>query len=260
MSKIKPLPEFINGFRVIEDLGYKFISGKNRRFVKFECKFCFSHFDRSVEHIKAKTVKGCGCKALKLNPVPREINGFKIIQKLTTYSQNNRHYIAECKVCKKHYRTCLSYLKKANSCGCLWKTEGVPRRLQAIYGSMKVRCNPANINNPSYKRYIIKNITVCDEWANDSHAFYNWALNNGYQEDLTIDRIDNSLGYFPDNCRWATRSQQMRNRDISRFKESDVIYIRNNPDNLSRKQLAQKFNCSEGAICRIINKTRFTDI
>ena len=75
--------------------------------------------------------------------------------------------------------------------------------------SMKRRCNcPAD---KSYPRYGGKGIKVCAEWNDSYMAFYEWAMKSGYQPGLTIDRIDNSKGYSPDNCRWATFAQQNRN-------------------------------------------------
>ncbi len=53
---------------------------------------------------------------------------------------------------------------------------------------------------------------MCDEWASSYEAFRDWALNNGYADALSIDRIDNSKGYSPENCRWATWEQQMANK------------------------------------------------
>ena len=186
-----------------------------------------------------------------------EINGFKIIKYTDEFKRNNRLVIAECKLCFNSYKTQIRYLRKANSCGCAWKTPGVPRRLQHTYAQMKTRCE--NSNHPAFQLYGAVGITICDEWQ-DSKKFYEWALSNGYKSNLSIDRIDNYKGYSPDNCRWATLAEQQRNRKISRFKEADVRYIRANPDNLSRKHLAYKYDCNEGAICRIINQTRFKDI
>ena len=56
--------------------------------------------------------------------------------------------------------------------------------------------------------------TVCDEWL-DFTNFYRWAVANGYRRELQIDRIDNTRGYSPDNCRWVTRSAQSRNRRMT---------------------------------------------
>lgn len=60
-------------------------------------------------------------------------------------------------------------------------------------------------------RYGGRGITVCEEWKNDFATFKEWAMENGYADNLTIDRIDNDNGYFPENCRWATKKVQQRN-------------------------------------------------
>lgn len=75
---------------------------------------------------------------------------------------------------------------------------------------MKERC--LNPNNPNYKYYGAKDITVCKEWLDDFMNFYNWSIENGYRENLTIDRIDNDKGYSPSNCRWTTYKEQVENR------------------------------------------------
>jgi hypothetical protein len=73
---------------------------------------------------------------------------------------------------------------------------------------MKQRCE--NPQNKNYDRYGGDGILVCEEW-HDAAIFIDWALSHGYEEGLTLDRTDNDGDYEPSNCRWVTRSEQMRN-------------------------------------------------
>lgn len=104
------------------------------------------------------------------------------------------------------------------SCGC-GKNEGHPKygktashkiRLYNIWAGMKDRCNREK--NKSYRYYGARGIKVCEEWENDFIAFRNWALKNGYRDNLTIERKDNNKGYSPNNCTFATMKQQSNNR------------------------------------------------
>ena len=91
------------------------------------------------------------------------------------------------------------------------QTHGKRRtRIYRIWCAIKSRCNnPKTIN---YKYYGGRGIHVCKEWIYDFEAFYDWAMSHGYEDDLSIDRIDNDKGYSPDNCRWVTMKEQIINR------------------------------------------------
>lgn len=83
------------------------------------------------------------------------------------------------------------------------------KRLHSIWGNMKDRC--FNKNSDRYYRYGGRGVSICDEWMIFDN-FYNWALNNGYQDNLTIDRVNNDGNYTPDNCRWADNITQANNK------------------------------------------------
>ena len=85
-------------------------------------------------------------------------------------------------------------------------------RLYSIWQNMKARCKGSTSHNKKY--YTDKGIKVCDEWVNDFPAFKAWALQNGYDDTLSIDRKDNNSGYSESNCRWVTQSTQVENTRI----------------------------------------------
>ena len=117
---------------------------------------------------------------------------------------------------------------KSKSCGCLnrelasirlhniaFKHGSFPQKLYVAWQNMKLRCTSLDKSGRYYKRGIF----VCDEWKNSFLAFREWALKNGYQENLTIDRIDVNGNYEPSNCRWITMKEQSNNRSTNHFVE-----------------------------------------
>lgn len=102
---------------------------------------------------------------------------------------------------------CKLYQNKTTH-GCARRDKSLRPRLYRIWCGMRWRCNPKNHSGCSY---VNKHIQICDEW-NSFSRFYEWAMANGYQEDLTIDRIDYNGNYEPTNCRWADYTTQGNNK------------------------------------------------
>lgn len=105
------------------------------------------------------------------------------------------------------------------SCGECRDTNGVKRkdyngeefkRLRDIFKNMKRRCYDEK--NKDFKNYGGKGIKIHEEWLNDPESFCQWSIENGYDDNLTIDRIDSCGNYSPDNCRWVTMKVQQNNR------------------------------------------------
>lgn len=88
--------------------------------------------------------------------------------------------------------------------------------LYAVWRTMRQRCT--NPNCRGYKWYGAKGIKVCEEWLNVEN-FFEWAIQSGYREGLTIDRIDSSGDYEPSNCRWVSMSEQQSNRSSNHLIE-----------------------------------------
>lgn len=140
-------------------------------------------------------------------------------------------------------------LKSGNtiSCGCYHKAHnkeygykhgGSGTRLYNIWSNMKSRCK--NPNETAYRWYGGKGIKVCDQWK-DFTNFREWALNNGYKENLTIDRIDSNKDYCPENCQWLTMKE---NNDKDRRRYAGVAFNSNGEKEEfnSLKEFAQRHN------------------
>lgn len=148
-------------------------------------------------------------------------------------------------------------LKRNKGCGCelkKWRKKFgenskknkiiINNKLYNKLKHMKERCY--DCKNKEYKNYGGLGISVCEEWKNDFMSFYNWAMSNGYQEDLTIDRIDVNGNYEPNNCRWVDwKVQQNNRRNNVNFKYNGVELtqaewarrLKTTPQNIYKKRL-----------------------
>ena len=132
------------------------------------------------------------------------------------------------------------------SCGCALnhvnQVHGMSHtRIHSIWSKMMDRCH--NPNSNQYKWYGAEGKTVCDEWHGTDGfiRFYEWALANGYTDDLTIERKDVNRGYSPDNCCWIPHNQQTWNTRVSKR-------LTVNGETLSVPQLSQKYGVSKANI------------
>lgn len=145
-------------------------------------------------------------------------------------SNKDKKALFKCKcICGNIFITTGKSLRNGNtkSCGCMklsvlrnqYKnliTHGETNtKLYGIWRGIKRRCRLKSCK--AYNKYGLKGIDVYDEWFRSYESFRDWSLNNGYKEGLTIDRIDNSKGYSPKNCRWVDWEIQQNNRTNNKF-------------------------------------------
>lgn len=130
-------------------------------------------------------------------------------------------------------KSCGCYRKEVCKNKVITKHNLTKTRIYHIWSAMKQRCYNKNLKE--YKHYGFRGIKVCDEWLTDFMNFYIWAYANGYQSNLSIDRINNDGNYEPNNCRWATIKEQNNNMSTNHF----VLYKN---EKLTLSQLAEKYN------------------
>jgi hypothetical protein len=247
------------------------------RFFKVRCE-CGKESNKKFSVLNTGMSKSCGCKTekeYKINPLNleeanrRNLGDWKIVEEISAERNEKQEIKRTVRViCKCGYEKITNYDNIGDSKSCfkcsvekrklseeaLLKTE--PKRiLRAKYQAMVLRCH--NENHKSYNLYGAKGITVCDEWLNDFNTFYEWSINNGYEinKDLSIDRINPTKGYYPENCRYITMTENRLH--VFGLTLEDVRFIKS--DNFTDEDY-DKYNCSKRVIKNIRLNKSFKDV
>lgn len=138
-----------------------------------------------------------------------------------------------------HMKACGSYVNFNGRNA--WKNQ----RIKSIFDGMCFRCY--NVNSEDYQWYGSKGIKICEKWIKDPTTFEEWALNNGYNDELTIDRIDSEKDYCPENCQWIPLEENVR-------KAGKVNWITVNGETLTGRQWSEKLGLGVNTINKAIKK------
>ena len=187
-----------------------------------------------------------------------EVHGIYTIVDMTGEKDKYGHWIYKC-ICNEcgfekfsHYGAISGANSITTTCKHL-RANGMPiiydkrrwnnKRIGKIFRSMVVRCYCKTDRN--YQWYGAKGIEICNEWLNDPMSFEKWALNSGYTDDLTIDRIKSDENYCPENCRWISVEENSR-------RAGKVNWITIGSETLTGRQWAKKIGIGPLTIDRYI--------
>jgi len=123
----------------------------------------------------------------------------------------------------------------------------------ACWYNMLQRCY--NVRNANYRHYGLRGIKVTTSWLEFENFYQD--MFSSWSEGLEIDRINNDQGYSPENCRWATRSQNTRNTRATKLCEEEVHYIRAMKGQKTNKELGAEFGISPSHVCRIQSREKW---
>lgn len=192
-------------------------SNRNRIIITVQCIYCGTTDENEAYMIlKRKSCKYCRKNELE-SMIGLKQGRLQIIQiSPEKHSNGSTQFICQCD-CGNIFVTTYSSIKRGtSSCGCLNReattiTHGMTgTRMYGIWKGIKARCYCPSATN--YTEYGGRGIKVCDEWLYDFTNFYTWSINNGYNDGLTLDRINGDGNYEPSNCRWITMLEQANNK------------------------------------------------
>ena len=225
------MPKRLNliGLKVgdIEVVDFAYV-GKKHTYWKCKC-VCGNEIIVGSHNLVRGFPKSCGC-VQKNNLVGKRFGKVVVLEKTDKRGHGSIIYKCKCDCGNICYKTSRSLVKNSGimGCGCFdpkKKHYNKNERLYKLWGAIKKRCLD---NRPKTARtYKLRGISVCDEWKSNFEAFQDWALKNGYREEIlpnginkwTIDRIDTNGNYEPNNCRFVTVKEQARNTRKNRIIE-----------------------------------------
>lgn len=217
----------IQGMRFERLVAVKMISKRNGKEL-WECLCDCGNIKLAIkDSLMAGATKSCGClrreiaKKLKFEDLSGKTFGkLTVIKEAGSKKDGRMDWLCQC-ACGNITYADTHELKRGHkkSCGCAkieTLTERSTRhglsktRIYNVWCSMKDRC--FNKKCKEYRAYGGRGIVICEEWLNDFMSFYAWAIESGYKDDLTIERIDVDGNYEPDNCTWTTIEKQAINK------------------------------------------------
>lgn len=224
------------------------ISESGRKFITWECICeCGNIITVDANNLRNNNTKSCGCITNCKDLTGQIFGDLKVIKRMENNSRGDSKWLCECtcgntKVILRN--SLISGRTKSCGCGMLaalekgrysMRTHGMSKsRLYRIWCGIKKRTSES-ADERHRKDYFERGIRVCEEWADSFEKFQEWALENGYNDKLTIDRINNDGNYEPKNCRWTDNKTQANNKRSNRVYEYKG-------EKLNISQLSEKYN------------------
>lgn len=186
--------------------------------------------------------------------IGKKFNRLTVVKRVIKNNDKHIYYLCKCD-CGGEKIVRQDHLSRNNivSCGCYNREQSSIRckylgkqnvkhnlshsRLYRIYAQIKTRCY--NAKSPNFKYYGARGIKVCNEWLGENGFlnFYNWATNNGYDENLSIDRINVDRNYEPSNCKWSDNVEQANNK-----RNNHYVFYKGNKVTISQLSRMIKIN------------------